>query len=76
MSVNGLIASRIFFADGPFPTIKSRAKSSIAGYKISSTLLLSLCISSMNKTSLSLRFVKIAARSAACSIAGPEVILN
>jgi len=52
----------------------SKLKSSSAGYKISSTDLLSLWISSINKISSSCKLVSIAARSPAFSIAGPDVI--
>ena len=51
----------------------SSAKSSIAEYKTSSTLCDKRCISSMNKTSFSERFVSKAAKSPERSIAGPEV---
>ena len=67
-------SSLIDFAAGPFPIIISKLKSSNAGYNISSTDLLSLCISSINNISPSCRFVSIAAKSPAFSIAGPDVI--
>ena len=73
--VNFAISRRMDLADGPLPMIMSSAKSSIAEYSTSSTVRLSLCISSMNSTSFSLRFVSIAARSPARSMAGPDVIL-
>ena len=53
----------------------SKTKSSKAGYKISSTTLLNLCISSINKTSYSSKLVRIPAKSPGFSIAGPDVIL-
>ena len=46
---------------GPFPIIISSVKSSKAGYKISSTLLFSLCISSIKSTSNGDRLVSSAA---------------
>jgi len=48
----------------------------IAGYKISSTVLLSLCISSINRISFSSSEVKIAAKSPAFSSIGPDVIFK
>ena len=75
ISVNRGKSSRIDRADGPFPIIMSSAQSSIAGYRTSSTLRLSLCISSTNKMSFSDRLVRSAARSPCFSIAGPDVIL-
>ena len=65
----------IDFAVGPFPNIMSSLKSSIAGYRISSMFLFSLCISSINKTSFGLSAVSIAAKSPGFVIAGPVVIL-
>ena len=50
---------------GPFPITISNVKSSNAGYNISSTLLLNLCISSINKTSNSDKFVSNPAKSPA-----------
>ena len=67
-------SSLIDLAEGPFPITISKLKSSKAGYRISSTDLFNLCISSINKISFSCKFVRIAARSPAFSIAGPEVI--
>ena len=40
---------RIVLADGPLPTTRSMAKSSIAEYRISSTGRRRRCISSMNR---------------------------
>ena len=75
MSVNFFKGKRILRAEGPFPTMISSAKSSIAEYSVSSTLRLKRWISSMNSTSFSLRLVKMAARSPERSIAGPLVSL-
>ena len=72
-SVNGGIVSRILDAAGPLPTTMSSWKSSIAGYRISSTARDSRWISSMNNTSPSSSLVRIAARSPARSSAGPDV---
>ena len=68
-------SSLIDLAEGPLPMTMSRAKSSMAEYRTSSTERLSLWISSIKSTSFSLRFVSIAARSPALSMAGPDVIL-
>ena len=75
INVNFGKSSLIDFASEPLPIVISRTKSSNAGYKISSTTLLNLCISSINKTSYSSKLVKIPAKSPGFSIAGPEVIL-
>ncbi len=72
-TVNGLRLSRRLRALGPLPIITSSAKSSIAGYRISSTARLRRWISSMNSTSRSSRAVRMAARSPARSTAGPLV---
>ena len=53
----------------------SSVKSSIAEYKISSTNLGILCISSINSTSPSSSEDKIAAKSPDFSIAGPDAVL-
>ncbi len=74
--VNLFRSTRRVLAEGPLPMMISSAKSSIAEYSISSTVLWSRWISSMNNTSPSFRFVSTAARSPAFSIAGPEVILK
>ena len=66
-------SKRTLRALGPLPIIISKAKSSIAEYKISSTVLESLWISSIKSTSLSPKLVKIAAKSPCLSIAGPLV---
>ena len=63
----------IDLAAGPSPIIKSNSKSSIAGYKTSSTLGFKRCISSINKTSRGSKFVSNAARSLALLITGPDV---
>ena len=60
-------------AAGPLPTTMSSWKSSIAGYRISSTARDRRWISSMNSTSPSSSLVRIAARSPARSSAGPDV---
>ena len=73
-NVNGGIVSRMLDAAGPFPTTMSSWKSSIAGYRISSTARDSRWISSTNSTSPSSSFVRIAARSPARSSAGPDVM--
>ena len=49
-------------------------KSSIAEYKYSSTTGFSLCISSINKTSLSSKFVNKPAKSPGLSNTGPEAV--
>ena len=67
---------RIERADGPFPITISKTLSSIAGYRISSTTLDSLWISSIKRTSLSFRLVNKDAKSPVFSIAGPEVTLK
>ena len=64
----------IDFAVGPFPIMISKTKSSNAGYKISSTLLFNLCISSINRTSCYDKFVSRAAKSPGFVMAGPDVI--
>ena len=61
-------------AAGPSPIIRSSSKSSNAGYKTSSTTGFNLWISSINKTSRSSKFVKIAAKSPAFANTGPDVI--
>ena len=76
MSVKGCSGMRIERADGPLPIIRSSAKSSIAGYRTSSTARGRRWISSMNSTSLRLSVVSSAARSPAFSMAGPEVIFR
>ena len=73
ISVNGEISTRMLRARGPFPMIMSSAKSSIAEYRISSICRFNRCISSINNTSRSRKFVKIDAKSPARSIAGPDV---
>ena len=60
-------------APGPFPTITSTRKSSMAMYRSSSAALGRRWISSINKTSPSSRELRIEARSPACWIAGPDV---
>ena len=61
-------------ADGPFPITMSSWKSSIAGIEhLLDRRAASRCTSSMNSTSPSSRFVRIAARSPARSSAGPLV---
>ena len=74
INVNFGSFSLIDLAVGPFPIIISNEKSSSAGYKISSTFLFILWISSINRTSFSCNDVKIDARSPGFSIAGPDVI--
>ena len=66
-------SSLIDRAAGPLPKMMSSSKSSIAGYKTSSTALDKRCISSINNTSPGSSFVSIAAKSPALSRAGPEV---
>ena len=73
-SVNGGIVSRMLDAAGPLPTTMSSWKSSIAGYRISSTARERRWISSMKSTSPSSSLVRIAARSPARSSAGPDVM--
>jgi len=53
----------------------SRAKSSRAGYSISSTVRLRRWISSMKRISWLRRLVRIAAKSPVRSMAGPDVVL-
>ena len=53
---------------------KLTEKSSMAGYRSSSTARGSRWTSSMNRTSFSARFVRIPMRSAPRSIAGPDVV--
>src|SRR5437763_17190255 len=60
-------------AIGPLPSTMSSWKSSIAGYRISSTARPSRWISSMNSTSPSVRSLRMAARSPARTSAGPDV---
>ena len=62
-------------AAGPLPITMSSAKSSIAGYRISSTWRFRRWISSMNSTSPACRLVRMAARSPVRAMAGPEVVL-
>src|SRR3990170_4239711 len=73
ITVTCSIWSRTVRAPGPLPSTTSSAKSSMAGYRISSTTWLSRWISSMNSTSPLPRLVRTAARSPARSMAGPEV---
>jgi len=61
-------------ADGPRPIMTSRRRSSIAGYKISSTPRERRWISSTNKTSPSCRSVNRAAKSPGRESTGPDVI--
>ena len=61
--VNGSISREIEAAPGPFPTITSTRKSSIARYNISSALRDIRWISSMNRTSPASRAESIDARS-------------
>src|SRR5699024_1965669 len=75
-NVNGGKSIRTDLALGPVPMTISRKKSSIAGYKTSSTAWGNLCISSINKTSPGSSEDSIAAKSPALSIAGPDVDLN
>ena len=75
-SVKRGMSTRIDRAEGPLPMTRSRRKSSIAGYRISSTVRARRWISSMKSTSRSWRFVRIAARSPARSSTGPEVTLK
>ena len=72
--VNGAIASRTDLAAGPFPKTISSWKSSIAGYKTSSTAFDKRCISSIKRTSPGSSLVRIAAKSPALSSAGPDVL--
>ena len=67
-------SSRMELADGPLPMMMSMAKSSMAGYRISSTERLSRWISSTKRMSFSARLVSRAARSPGFSMAGPEVM--
>ena len=67
-------SSRIGRAEGPRPIMTSRRRSSIAGYRTSSTDLESRWISSMNRTSPSWRSVSSAARSPGRESTGPDVI--
>ena len=69
-------SKRMELAPGPLPVTMSSAKSSMAEYSTSSTARFSRWISSMNSTSPSFRFVKMAARSPALPMAGPDVILR
>src|SRR5579875_3952706 len=66
-------SSRSDLAAGPLPRTMSSWKSSIAGYKISSTGRAKRWISSTNNTSPSERFVSNAAKSPARTSAGPDV---
>ena len=66
-------SKRIELAEGPLPMMMSMAKSSMAGYKISSTDRFRRWISSTKRMSFSLRLVSSAARSPGFSMAGPEV---
>ena len=66
-------SSRTLRAAGPLPIIISKAKSSMAEYKISSTVLDKRWISSIKSTSLSPKLVRMAAKSPCRSIAGPLV---
>ncbi len=75
-SVNGARSIRTLRAAGPSPMMRSSWKSSIAGYRISSMAGCSRWISSMNSTSRGCRLVRIAARSPARWITGPEVARN
>ena len=59
---------------GPLPSTMSSWKSSIAGYRISSTARPRRWISSTKSTSPSARLVRMAARSPARTRAGPDVI--
>ena len=74
INVNFGKSNLIDLAAGPFPIIISIVKSSKAGYKISSTFLLNLWISSIKSTSFSAKFVSKDAKSPGFSIAGPDVI--
>ena len=74
MSVNFGRSSRMEFAEGPLPMMMSMAKSSIAGYRISSTARFMRWISSTKRMSFSCRFVRSAARSPGFSMVGPEVM--
>ena len=73
--VNGFKLIWTVLAFGPDSIIISILKSSIAEYKYSSTIGLKRWISSINKTSLSSRFVSNPAKSPGLSKTGPEVIL-
>ena len=73
ISVNRGRSSRMLRAPGPLPMMISSAKSSIAGYRTSSTFGFRRWISSIKSTSPGLRFVNSAARSPACVMAGPLV---
>src|SRR5699024_12072405 len=75
INVKGGKSIRILRASSPLPITISRKKSSIAGYKTSSTTLLNLCISSINNTSPGCKLDKIAAKSPGRSIDGPEMVL-
>ena len=72
--VNGGSSSGMAVAPGPLPTMTSTRKSSIAMYSISSAGRDMRWISSRKRTSPSWREERIAARSPACWMAGPEVM--
>lgn len=61
-------------AEGPLPNMMSRAKSSMAEYMVSSTVLFRRCISSMKRMSPFSRLVRMEARSPERARAGPEVM--
>jgi len=72
-SVNGTTGSANVLAYGPSPVVTSILKSSIAGYRLSSTAGVSLWISSMKSTSDRFSLVSRPASAPLCSTAGPEV---
>ena len=72
-SVKGARSIRTLRAAGPSPMMRSSWKSSIAGYSTSSMAGCRRWISSMNSTSRGCRLVRMAARSPARWITGPEV---
>ena len=74
VTVNGGRSNGIEVAPTPLPTTTSTRKSSMAMYSISSAGRGKRWISSMNRTSPSSSEDRMAARSPACWIAGPEVI--
>src|SRR5699024_2396188 len=75
-NVNGGKSTRTDRALGPVPITISKKKSSIAGYRTSSTERGNRCTSSIKSTSPGSKEDKIAAKSPERSIAGPDVERN
>ena len=74
-SVNGWMDRLMLRALSPLSITHETTKSSMAPYSTSSTTRLSLCTSSMNRTSCGCIRVRMETMSPGRSIAGPEVIL-